>query len=42
MPDQELRVQASTKFIEKIAKHPDKWDLVKELTRRIAEVQKMI
>jgi hypothetical protein len=40
--DQELRVKASTKFIERIAKHPGGWDLVKELSQRKAEVQKMI
>jgi hypothetical protein len=38
MPDQELRVKASTKFIERIAKHPDGWDLVKGLSQRKAEV----
>jgi hypothetical protein len=32
MPDQELRVKASTKFTERIAKHPEGWDLVKELS----------
>jgi hypothetical protein len=36
--DQESRVKASTKFIERTAKHPDKWDLVKELSQRMAEV----
>jgi hypothetical protein len=36
MLDQELRVKASTKFIER--KHPDGWDLVKELSQRMAEV----
>jgi hypothetical protein len=38
MLDQELRIKASTKFIEKIAKHPDGWDLVKELNQRMTEV----
>jgi hypothetical protein len=33
-----VRVEASIKFIERIAKYPDVWDLVKELSRRIAEV----
>jgi hypothetical protein len=37
-PDQELRVKASRKFIESIAKHPDGWDLVKELSQRKTEV----
>jgi hypothetical protein len=40
-PDQRLKVKASTKFIERIAKHPDRWDLVKELSQRKAEVQEM-
>jgi hypothetical protein len=30
--------KASTKFIERIAKHPDGWGLVKELSQRKAEV----
>jgi hypothetical protein len=38
MSHQELKVKASTKFIERIAKHPNGWDLVKELSYRIAEV----
>jgi hypothetical protein len=37
-PDQELRVKANTKFIERIAKHPDEWDLVKGLSQRKAEM----
>jgi hypothetical protein len=37
-PDQELRVKASTKFIEGTVKHPDRWDLVKELSHGIAAV----
>jgi hypothetical protein len=36
MLDQELRVKASTKFIGRIAKHPDEWDLVKELSQAMA------
>jgi hypothetical protein len=36
--DQELRVKASTRFIERMAKHPDEWSLVKELSQRKAEV----
>jgi hypothetical protein len=36
--DQELRVKARAKFIERIAKHPDRWDLVKVLSQRMAEV----
>jgi hypothetical protein len=31
-------VKASTKFTERIAKHPEGWDLVKELSQRMAEV----
>jgi hypothetical protein len=38
MLDQELRVKASTELIGRIAKHPDRWDLVKKLSRSIAEV----
>jgi hypothetical protein len=38
VPDQELKVKASTMFIERIAKLPDKRDLVKELSQRMAEV----
>jgi hypothetical protein len=38
MPDQELRVKASTNFIERIAKLPDGWNLVKELSQRMAKV----
>jgi hypothetical protein len=34
----ELRVKASTKLIERIAKHRDEWNLVKELSQRKAEV----
>jgi hypothetical protein len=39
MPEQELKVKTSTKFIERLAKHPDGWDIVKELSQRKAEVQ---
>jgi hypothetical protein len=42
MPDQELRVKASTNLIERIAKDPNRWDLVKELSQRMTEVQEMI
>jgi hypothetical protein len=31
-------VKASRKFIERIAKHPDEWDLVKEIIQRISDV----
>jgi hypothetical protein len=31
MPDQDLRVKGSAKFIERIAKHLHEWDLVKEV-----------
>jgi hypothetical protein len=53
-PDKQLRVKASsyhrpgvkskarTKFIERIAKHPDGWDLVKELNHRITKVHEII
>jgi hypothetical protein len=34
--------KASTKFIGKIAKHPDGQDLVKELSQKLTEVQEMI
>jgi hypothetical protein len=33
-----LKSKASTKFTERIAWHPDRWGLVKELSQRIAEV----
>jgi hypothetical protein len=48
--DKQLRVKANlchrsgvkskvrTKFIERIRKHPDGWDLVKELSQKMAEV----
>jgi hypothetical protein len=39
---QKLRVKASTKVFEIIAKHPGGWDLVKELSQRIAEVHEVI
>jgi hypothetical protein len=50
--DKQLRVKASsfhrpgvkskvrTKFIERIAKHPDRWGLVKELSQRMIEETK--
>jgi hypothetical protein len=39
--DQELRVKASTEFIKYLfllimAKHPDRWDLGKDLSQRMA------
>jgi hypothetical protein len=37
-----VKSKASTKFIERIAKHPDGWDLVKELSQRMVEVQEII
>jgi hypothetical protein len=30
--------KASTKFIERITKHPGRWDLMKELSQRKAEI----
>jgi hypothetical protein len=33
-----VKSKASTKFIEKIAKYPDGWDLVKGPSQRKAEV----
>jgi hypothetical protein len=33
-----VKSKASTKFIERIAKHPNGWDLVKQLSQRKAEV----
>jgi hypothetical protein len=38
MLGQELRLKESTKFIERITKHPDGWDLAKGLSCRIDEV----
>jgi hypothetical protein len=36
-----VKSKASTKFTKRTAKHPDGWDLVKELSHRKAEVQEM-
>jgi hypothetical protein len=33
-----VKSKTSTKFIERIAKHPNRWDLVKMLSQRMAEV----
>jgi hypothetical protein len=33
-----VKNKANTKCIERTAKHPNRWDLVKELTQRKAEV----
>jgi hypothetical protein len=33
-----VKSKASTKFIERTAKNPDRWDLVKELSQTVAEV----
>jgi hypothetical protein len=33
-----VKSKASTMFTERTAKHPDVWDLVKELSQRMAEV----
>jgi hypothetical protein len=33
-----VKSKASTKFIKRIAKHPDGWDLVKQLSQRKSEV----
>jgi TusA-related sulfurtransferase len=52
-PDKQLRVKASScprpvvkskeriKFIERIGKHPDGWDLVKELSQQMTEVHEV-
>jgi hypothetical protein len=32
-----VKCKASTKFIERIAKHPGGWDLMKEVNQRIAK-----
>jgi hypothetical protein len=37
-----VKSKAGTKFIERRIKHPDGWDLVKELSLRIAEVYGVI
>jgi hypothetical protein len=54
VPDKQLKVKASshhrpeekskasTKFIDKIAKHTDRWDLVKELSSRMTKVHEII
>jgi hypothetical protein len=36
-----VKSRASTKFIERIGKHPDGWDLVKKLSQRMAEVHEI-
>jgi hypothetical protein len=53
-PDKQLRIKASScyrpgvkskanmKFIERITKHPNKWDLVKGLSHGITEVHETI
>jgi hypothetical protein len=33
-----VKSKAGTKFIERIAKHPDRWNLVKELSQTVAKV----
>jgi hypothetical protein len=52
-PDKQLRIKANLchrpgvdskarrKFIERIAKHPDGWDVVKELSQRKDEVHEI-
>jgi hypothetical protein len=40
-PGPGVKSKASTKFIERIAKHPDGLDSVKELSRTVAEVEEM-
>jgi hypothetical protein len=37
-----VQSKASTKFTERIAKHPDGWDLAKELSQTMAEVHEII
>jgi hypothetical protein len=37
----EVKSKASTKFIERTAKHSDQWDLIKELSQRMAEVHEI-
>jgi hypothetical protein len=32
-----VKSKASTKFTERMGKHPDEWDLVKELSQTMAE-----
>jgi hypothetical protein len=36
-----VKSKASSKFIERIGKHPDGWDLMKELSQRVAEIRKI-
>jgi hypothetical protein len=33
-----VKSKASTKFTERIAKHPEGWDLVTELSQKMADV----
>jgi hypothetical protein len=54
VPDKQLRFKANlhhrpgvkskarTKFIERIGKHPDTWELVKGLSQRMAEIYEII
>jgi hypothetical protein len=37
-----VKSKANTKFTERIAKHPDRQDLAKELSHRIINVQEII
>jgi hypothetical protein len=36
-----VKSKASKKFIERTAKHPDGWDLVKDLSQSMAEVHEI-
>jgi hypothetical protein len=36
-----VKSKASTKFIERLTKHPDRGDSVKELSQRMAEVHEI-
>jgi hypothetical protein len=36
-----VRIKASTNFIERTVKHPDGWDLIKELSQKKSEIQEM-
>jgi hypothetical protein len=36
-----IKSKARTKFVKRIGKHPDRWDLVKELSQQMAEIHEI-
>jgi hypothetical protein len=41
MPQTGVKSKARTKCIERIAKHPEGWDLVKELSQRMLKLMRL-